>query len=162
MWTCVIKSYFTNNIKQNDCWQMWSWSGGPVGWYICSTLRNWLRELNQLQASPDQLSTLCSFVWIPSWHSGQFLARVQASSEYNMTASAVSFLSTVFFFGRRRTALSEYSQSLLSWRPTSSDKESPQIWLQTPLLRKRERKVSNADDWQRAAWLIQQRSSSAS
>lgn len=71
-----------------------------AGWHICFTVRNWLRELNQLQASPDQLSALRSFVWIPLWHSGQFLARVQAGSEYKMTTSAVSFLSTVFFFGR--------------------------------------------------------------
>ena len=43
-----------------------------------------------------------SFVWIPSWHSGQFLARVQAGSEYKMTTSAVSFLPALFFFVRRK------------------------------------------------------------
>lgn len=35
------------------------------------------QELSQPQASPDQLSAV-SFVRIPLWRPGQFLARVQA------------------------------------------------------------------------------------
>lgn len=109
---------------------------------ICFAVRNWLRALNQLQASPDQLSSLRSFVWIPLWHSGQFLARVQPGSEYKMTTSAVSFLCTTFFFVRLKV-LAEYSHTLLSLRLVSSHYRIP-CWLWTSLLRKHARKVSNA------------------
>ncbi len=102
------------------------------------SVRNWVRELNQLQASPDQLSTLRSFVWIPSWHPGQFLARVQAGSVYEMTTSAVSFLSTLFFFGRLKGAGREQPH-FAHFKSCVPCYRIP-CWLQTSFLRKCVRK----------------------
>lgn len=106
-----------------------------AGWHISFTVRNWVRALNQLHASPDQLSALRSFVWIPLWHPGQFLARVQAGSEYKMTTSAVSFLSAVFFFrrlkgvGRVQPVCSlRVLSPLVTWFPVGSDLPSQETW----------------------------------
>lgn len=127
---------------QKDKTRSWTMWGGvwrtllqPTGTFV--SVRIWQTELNQLQASPDQISTLCSFVWIPWWHSGQFLAPTQAGSEYKMTTSELGFLFGQFFFGRLKgvgslsvsCGLTRLQvRSRLSFLPLTQVKESEPCW----------------------------------